>query len=157
MPEELSKFRIYWVMGILPLALAGLALLILSVQNDVKRKDREGREALQLEGEIRSEALLALTADEKYEDYCPHHRACYNIAACDLTDEIYRAAWEAGIAPYAFLNIMSISDDADDAEEWARQRKVYQMERMRTEGLDGCVYNYPRTVDAKQLWGEQGR
>jgi len=144
-------------MAILPLFLAGLALLYISTQNDLKRKAREEEEALQLEGEIRSETLLALTADEKYEDYCPHHRACYNIAACDLTDEIYRAAWEAGIAPYAFLNIMSISDDADAAEEWARKRKVYRSERMHTEGLDGCVYNYPRTVDAKQLWGEQGK
>lgn len=144
-------------MGIFPLAMAGLALLYISTQNDLKRKAREEEEALQLEGEIRSETLLALTAADGEEDFCPHKNVCDSIVACDLTDKIYRAAWENSIAPRAFLNIMSISDDADAAEEWARKRKVYRSERMHTEGLDGCVYNYPRTVDAKQLWGEQGK
>ena len=128
------------------------AVFALSAKNDVERKAREEDEALQLEGEIKKDALLALTAGDDEEDFCPHQKVCDDIVSCDLTDKIYRAAWEDGIAPRSFLNIMSLSDDADDAEEWARQRKVYRSERMRTEGLIGCVYNYPRTV-----YGEEQR
>lgn len=140
------------MISILPFLIVFGAALMLSSQNDLKRKAREEDEALQLEGEIRQDALLALTEGDDEEDFCSHSRVCDSIVACDLTDKIYRAAWEDGIAPRAFLNIMSTSDDADDAEEWARQRKVYARERIRTEGLDGCVYNYPRTV-----YGEEQR
>lgn len=106
--------------SILPFFLIFGAALILSSKNDVERKAREEEEALQLEGEIRQDALLALTADEKYEDYCPHDRACYNISACDLTEEIYKAARKKGIPPEDFLSWMKVGISADGAEKFAK-------------------------------------
>jgi hypothetical protein len=134
--------------------MAGAAFLLLSAKSDIKREAREKEEALRLEGEIKREALALCASeeeDEEEEDFCPHKRvcdsysACDSLVACDLTDKIYRAAWADGIAPHTFLHCMSMEDDADLSEEYARKRIVYLNERRRRHSqLEGCTYKIPR-------------
>ena len=76
------------MISILPFLIIFGTALMLSSQNDLKRKAREEEEALQLEGEIRSETLLAITSADDEEDFWPHTNVCDNIVACDLTDKI---------------------------------------------------------------------
>ncbi len=136
---------------IFPLLIVIGVAFIISARNDTKRDEREKEEALQLEEQIKRKALLVSWAtDNEEDDFCPHKKVCDSIVACDLTDKIYRVAWEAGIAPRAFLQNMSFYDDPEVAEVEARERRAYRQERLNSEELDGCAYNYPKSSDGKE-------